>query len=292
MYRSIASNIIGYFHYETENLYVLADVAYTEIAQTIKMFHKSAEMRVFQNGGSEYVKEMFDVPRGAVVLLLVEPETYVKYRLFQYLDFSEGEPQIPGVASRVLIFPKESICRMFLGDVNENIAEKERILNEMKLNQKYRVTSPQGTDLVFESRSWIPLDFEVCTAPKEASVNGVIVVDGALFFKKIEETLSFVIKEGKIHSITAESEQGKTLVAEYKKMTDGTMKDPVNTQLAEIGIGFCGGAIISDCFMEAETVLHTCHFCFGNNVCYGGENESEFHGASVLIKSPVFTCID
>ena len=68
--------------------------------------------------------------------------------------------------------------------------------------------------------------------------------------------------------------------------------DPANTQLAEIGIGFCGGAQITDCFMEAEAAAGTCHFCFGNNVCYSGENQSGFHGASVLIRSPVFTRLD
>ena len=44
----------------------------------------------------------------------------------------------------------------------------------MKVNQKYKITTEQGTNLIFESRSWIPLDFEVCTAPQEKSVNGII----------------------------------------------------------------------------------------------------------------------
>jgi hypothetical protein len=40
--------------------------------------------------------------------------------------------------------------------------------------------------------------------------------------------------------------------------------------------------------MESEMVFGTCHFCFGNNDCYGGKNKSDFHGASVLIKEPHF----
>lgn len=292
MYQSVASNIIEYFHYAGDNLYLLADEAYTELAGNIKQLHGNAEIRVFQTGDPDHLNEVFDLPHAIVVLLLAQPETYVKYRLFQYLDFSEGEPQIPNTVSRVLIFPVESICRMFAGDVSSNHMQRQKLLDKMKPHHKYRVTSEQGTDLVFETRNWIPLDFEVCTAPIEASVNGVIVVDGAVFFKKIENTLTFVIKDGKIIEIKAGTEQGMSLVAEYTNMTAGVMKDTVNMQLAEIGIGFCSGAVISDCFMEAETVLNTCHFCFGNNVCYGGVNESEFHGASVLIKNPVFTCIN
>ncbi len=292
MYDSIALNIIKYFKYENSKLYLLVDEAFTPIAQRIIQHHAETEIRLVQSYEHQNVEELFDLPLSAVVLLLAEPETYVKYKLFQYLDFSEGEPQIANTISRILIFPKESICRIFSGEIDKNFIEKERLLADMKVSQKYRITSSQGTDLVFESRSWIPLDFEICTAPKEKSVNGTIVVDGALFFKKIEDTISFVIKEGKIQSITANSPNGEVLVIEYNNMTAKAMENAVNMQLAEIGIGFCDGAIISDCFMEAETVLNTCHFCFGNNICYGGENESEFHGASVLIKNPVFTCIE
>lgn len=52
-----------------------------------------------------------------------------------------------------------------------------------------------------------------------------------------------------------------------------------------IGIVFFSAATISDCFMEAEAAINTCHFRFGNNVCYGGKNASEFHGNSVLIRN-------
>ena len=103
--------------------------------------------------------------------------------------------------------------------------EQERIIANMKDNQKYRITSSVGTDLIFESRKWIPLDFEICTAPIEKSINGIIVVDGALFFKKIEEKISFFIKDGKIHSIKAHSSKGELLVTEYKQMTERDMKE-------------------------------------------------------------------
>lgn len=291
MKHSIADNIIRYFGYEGDKFYLLVDESYAGIAQSIKQLHKGTEIRVFQTDEPEHIKQVLNLPGEANVLLLAEPANYVKYRLFQYLDFSEGEPQIPGTVSRVLIFPVESICRIFSVDMSKDIFQKERLLDTMKGNQKYRVTTEQGTDLLFESRSWIPLDFEICTAPIETSVNGVIVVDGALFFRRIKEPLTFVIKDGKIQSITATSETGKALVDEYRVMTAPAFSNPVNMQLAEVGIGFCSGAEISDCFMEAEVVVDTCHFCFGNNICYGGENESEFHGASVLIKEPVFTLI-
>lgn len=291
MYDSIALSIIKYFNYEESRLYLLVDEPYEEIAQSIKRHHTNIEIDFIQSYTPQNIRKIFDLPFSAVVLLLAEPESYVKYKLFQYLDFSKGEPQIANTTSKVLIFPQESICRIFSKGIDKIIVEKEKLLANMKVNQKYRITTVKGTDLVFESRTWIPLDFEICTAPIEKTVNGVIVVDGALFFEKIEETISFVIEDGKIRLITANSLKGEDLIIEYNKMTEKDMKKSVNLQLAEIGIGFCNDAIISDCFMESEAVLNTCHFCFGNNVCYGGNNESEFHGASILIKNPVFTCI-
>ena len=224
-------------------------------------------------------------------LLLAEPESCIKRRLYEKLDFSGGEPRIPGVDSRALIFPADSLCRIF-SDVKGIAAQKAKFLSAMKSGEKYRIATGEWTDLTFEARKWIPLDFEICTAPVENSINGKIVADGAVFFKKIGEKLTFIIKNGRIDSVSAESPAGEGLLAEYRNMTAADMKNPANTQLAEIGIGFCPGAEITDCFMEAEAALKTCHFCFGNNIYYGGENESDFHGASVLIKNPVFTRMD
>lgn len=288
MYDSVSINIIKRFHYEKSKLYLLIDDAYNEIAQSIQMHHTNTEIVSFSSCIPENVSRIFELPSAAVVLLLAEPKTFVNYRLFQYLDFSNGEPQIKNTSSRVLIFPRESICRIFSEDSEKDFSVRDKIITEMKANQKYRITTAAGTDLIFESRYWIPLDFEVCTAPVEESINGVIAVDGALFFKAIDDKVIFEIHNGKIHSITASSPKGEQLVSEYRNMTEREMEHQVNKQLAEIGIGFCNGAIISDSFMEAETVANTCHFCFGNNICYGGSNESEFHGASVLIKNPVF----
>lgn len=292
MHTAIALNLIKYFNYNSESLCLLVDQAYNEIAQTIKKYHGKVKIICFESYKPEDIKEIFLCLSSSPVLLLAEPISYIKYRLFDYLDFSNGEPEIPNTASKVLIFPKESLCRIFSESADHIAIEKRKKISEMKDNQKYRITSSSGTDLFFESRRWIPLDFEICTAPIEESIHGTIVVDGALFFQKIEEKIVFVIKKGKIQSIEAESPKGDLLVAEYWKMTERDMKNSENMQLAEIGIGFCNTAIISDCFMEAEAVTKTCHFCFGNNKCYGGENKSEFHGASVLIKNPIFTCVD
>lgn len=292
MYHAIALNIIKYYNYNDATLLLVVDKAYGELAQAIKKYHEKTEIICFESYAPEAVSKIFKASSSLVVLLLAEPMTYVKYSLYKHLDFNNGEPEIPDRMSKVLVFPKESLCRIFSESADHIAIEQAKMGSEMKDNQKYRITSSGGTDLTFKSRKWIPLDFEVCTAPIEESINGLIVVDGALFFKKIDEKIAFVIKNGKIQSIKANSPKADLLVAEYQKMTERDMQNSVNMQLAEIGIGFCNNAIISDCFMEAEAVSKTCHFCFGNNICYGGKNESAFHGASILVKNPIFTPIN
>ena len=280
--------MIERFHYDEDELYLLVDEAYSDVAQNICELHRHTNVRAFASFDAEHIQDIFDLPQNAAVLLLAEPESYVKCKLYQYLDFNDGEPRIPGTNSRVLIFPAEALCSMLSVPVETDFDARDALLGALKSNTRYRIITDAGTDITFESRHWIPLDFEVCTAPAEGSINGQIVADGALFFKKIDEPLIFTIENGKLTNIQAVSVAGESLVEEYRQMTVRDMVDPVNTQLAEIGIGFCHGAEISDCFMEAETVINTCHFCFGNNVCYGGKNSSEFHGASVLIKNPKF----
>lgn len=291
IFEAAAANILKRFRYEDEKLCLLADEAFTELAQSMKKLHAQTEIRRLSSETAGAVENLLRIPSGTAALLLAEPETYLKMRLFEHLDFSEGEPRIPDAGSRVWIFPRESLLRILAVPVERDLKARDAILAGMEEDRDYRITTSRGTDLVFHARKWIPLDFEVCTAPVESSISGVIVADGALFFRSINSTVTLEIKDGKIASVSASDPEGERLAEEYRNMTAREMRDPVNTQLAEIGIGFCGGAAISDCFMEAETVLNTCHFCFGNNVCYGGKNESDFHGASVLIRDPVFTRI-
>jgi len=217
------------------------------------------------------------------ILLICTPQSYLACQLYRLLDFSLGEPVIPNVPSRVWVFPRDSLQRILSAPLQEDIAERDRLLALLPSHRRMRIRTQRGTDLTFQSRSWIPLDFEVCTAPVEESVNGRIVVDGALFFQKIHGEIILTIRQGRLTDVSGDPES----VELYRSMTQKSFADPRNRQLAEIGFGFCQGAQISDCFMEAEAVRSSCHFCFGNNVCYGGENASDFHGNSVLIREPV-----
>ena len=288
----IAENIVRHFGYESKPITIIADNKFCEIALSICAFHNDSKMILWSSYNTNNCGDIFREIDTEYAIILAEPETYIAYRLFLNLDFSQGEPRIPNINSKVLIFPLDSVVRIFSINPERDHTEKNKILSELQGDSKYRITTSLGTDLIFRARNWIPLDFEVCTAPIEDSICGEIVVDGSLFFKKVRSKLHFFIEHGKLIKITASDQVGEADRAEYIAMTEKDMKESANCQLAEIGIGFCHGAEITDCFMEAEAVKGTCHFCFGNNVCYDGNNASEFHGASILIQNPQFEIIE
>ncbi len=269
---------------------VIHDAAFGELAQAIGLLGPFESFLINDSAQTETAVQ-YSLDEAFPTLVLVEPNSYVKMTLYKWLDFSLGAPHIANLnaPSAICVFPLESTYRIFSSDAEADARAKGQLLSDLEANSAYSVTTENGTSLRFISRHWIDDGYEVLTAPIESSVEGVIAVDGALFFQRIDSTLEFIIEAGKIVDIKPRDGRGHELVEQYKRMTASDFRDPVNIQLAEVGIGCNTGAIISDCFMEAEMVYGTCHFCFGNNACYGGDNPSDFHGASVLIKSPVFT---
>jgi len=275
------------------NFNIICDHEYRKTLERTAEIIADSQVNLYELSASK-IDDIFSsvIESGSWTFLIVNPQSYLKYNLFKYMDFSKGEPVIAGIQSKVLILPYDSSERMFAGYWRQDEEYKKALLDCMKENSPYSITTANGTDLTFISRKWIECDFEICTAPVEESVNGRIVADGALFFRKISEKLLFTIRNGEISRIEALDEAGKGLLAEYIKMTEREFSEKKNLQLAEVGIGTTKGAQITDCFMEAEAVRNTCHFCFGNNVCYGGKNASDFHGASVLVKAPVIKILE
>jgi len=285
----IALDLIARYFDRKSNLNIIYDHEYQSSLERVAEILVDSQVNLYELSPSK-TDDIFSsvVETGSWTFLIANPQSYLKYKLYKYFDFSKGEPIITGVQSKVLILPYDSAERMFAGYWQQDAEYRKALLDRMKENAPYSISTANGTDLTFVSRKWVECDFEICTAPVEESINGKIVADGALFFKRISEKLLFTIRNGKIDRIEVVEESGKELLTEYTKMTEQVFSEKKNLQLAEIGIGISEGAQITDCFMEAEAVKNTCHFCFGNNVYYGGQNASNFHGASVLVKAPIF----
>ena len=274
---------------------VIHDIAYREMALGIQHVAqiKNLHTDLLEINDVIILDKLFEncIVKDCECILLVSEDSFIRFRLRKYLNFSYGAPRINKINknSYVSIFPLESAQRIYSSDYKKDMQATESILLKLKDNALHKITTEIGTSITFISRKWCTHDNEILTAPLENSINGRIMVDGAVFYKKIENIVSVKIKNGLFVGIYAESENAKSTIDEYIKMTNHDFVDTINKQLAEVGIGFNTNAVISNCFMESETVFGTCHFCFGNNACYGGANKSDFHGASVLIKNPDIT---
>lgn len=294
VFRRCAERIVDHHLTKKMDVLVLCDRSHAKLANMIrKNVHsknRNVEYLVVESKVASDHAFLHCLAEDLETLVLMEPRSFSVFQVYNWLDFKFGTPKVAGLHSHsfVSIFPIASTLRVFGADISRDIEARNRLLSLVEPNSHYTIVTSNGTELFFTSRHWLDQGNEVLTAPIEQSINGVIAVDGALFFQKIDTVIDFHIKAGELVKIQARDKQYENLVEQYKQMTKYDFVHRKNRQLAEIGLGCNTGAIISNCFMESEMVYGTSHFCFGNNACYGGDNESEFHGGSVLIQKPHF----
>ena len=223
------------------------------------------------------------------LLLLPSADMWSSQRIASYLDFSRGAPSLAGKTApcRVEVMPLESVLRVYGSDRSADAEYLRNLQGQLPQDTPMCVTSPGGTDLRFVSRSWLIHPWEVLTAPVEESVQGHIVADASVFFSVVASPLRITVEKGKIVAVDCADAEDAVL-RQYRDFTGPLFRQEANRQLAEIGIGGNAGARISGCIMEDESMRGTCHFCFGNNRPYGGNNPSDWHGGTVVTRDPRF----
>lgn len=116
-------------------------------------------------------------------------------------------------------------------------------------------------------------------APLEDGVNGVMIADGSMVgIGKLESPLTFVIRDGKIQSISGEqSEKLDILLANDRNRT-----------VAELGIGTNEAAVLNGIILEDEKVYGTVHVAFGTNTSFGGVNKADCHMDGIILKPTLY----
>ncbi len=226
----------------------------------------------------------------AALMVFASARMWGPQGLHRYFVYQDG-PSVQAAAAPVFfdaVTPMPSRVRLYGSDVAKDQAWLETLKSAFPDNARFRITSPAGTDLQFTARKWNRLDWEICTAPLEASIEGAIVVDGAVQFGRVGKPITIVIRKGRVADVLC-ADPNDAVFAEYlRAMRDAFAADGANAQLAEVGIGVNGAALVSDVIMESETARGTCHFCFGENTRYGGANVTETHHGTVVIREPAF----
>jgi len=163
-----------------------------------------------------------------------------------------------------------------------------RLAKILKRGSYVKVITPSGTEAEFSIKGCkinpsygiiekdhvvnLP-DGEVYLPPK--NMNGVLVFDS--FGKLIRKPTRLIVRNNRIEEFE------KSSSGNYMKKILSEDKNAAN--VAEFGIGTNSRARLIGNVLEDEKVLGTCHIAFGNNLGFGGSNNSSVH-IDVIFKKP------
>jgi hypothetical protein len=171
------------------------------------------------------------------------------------------------------LMPYKSLLRILSADYGEVRAWRARLLEALRGATRLHIATPGGTDLTLAPRRWLAEDGEVFTAPHEASIEGTLAVDGALYDGPPARPTMLRVVEGRVANLKA---LGRGSVRQ-RMLHNDLARDAGAAQVAEFGLGINPAARPDAQIMEAEMALGACHVGFGHNLPYGGANASETH---------------
>ena len=154
-----------------------------------------------------------------------------------------------------------------IGRVNYPVLKRflEKVVELTREAKEVRITTPAGTDVVFENDPRHPFFLEdgyadkpgihmmagqIGWAPKVGSVNGVIVFDGSLVppIGKLEHPVKLHVEDDRVIEIEGEQE-----AAEFKAWLEG-FEDPNMFLIAHVCYGFHPNAKLTGNILEDERV--------------------------------------
>ena len=181
------------------------------------------------------------------------------------------------------LIPEASLVRTYAIDMDELHWFRDKLLQLLRGAAEICITSESGTEVTLYPREWNVTDGEIFTAPREKFSRGKIFVDGCAYGNPPEIPFCLKIEEGRVvnsDELNAEDKQQRWVKKDLSR--DGN-----SCVLAELGIGINPGARWDENVMESEQARGTVHFGFGDNICFGGENQSSYHIDYVILKPTV-----
>ena len=269
--------------YRHENVLVVADPTTSEIGEALYLAASKISERVLmvvmpkgRHHGEEPPRPVADLMRQQEVILA--PTRYSLTHTNARLAATRQKSRIatmPGM--NVEMFTEGGMTADF-DAIKANIAEVYGVLRRKKT---LHVTSKGGTDVTFDVnwRDWNLDDSGICNrpgmvtnlpagkifiSPKEKTMNGTIVVDGAWDADLLEEPMTISIENGTVIDVTGGSEAAhlrqvfRDAAAKMKSRERESIWD-----VSEFGIGMNPKARLRGNILEDEKVLGTCYFTIG-----------------------------
>ena len=235
------------------------------------------------NSGVEHLQPLIKNLAGDWgLILLIQPEHA------SFLFETVGRPDTGLKISSEYLFcdwliRPSSLIRTYGIDMDELDQFRQALLSKLSGARKIRVKTENGTDITIIPRSWNVTDGEVFTAPIEDDTNGTIFIDGCAYGGPPEHPFTLTIKNGEVVNLSDLSETDKQQSWVRKDLS----RDENSKILAELGIGINTGARWNSDVMESEQTRGTCHFGFGMNIEFGGQNKSSNHIDYVILKPTI-----
>lgn len=171
-------------------------------------------------------------------------------------------------------------------------------MSKLILGDECRITTPAGTDLrakitgrlddngygtsLHPGEASSPPDVETAVGPLTSE--GVIVVDGSIPFPglgPITEPIRCYVENGFIVRIEGGRE------ADILREGLAAFHDPRVYWVAEIGFGLNPACKISGRMLQDEGMFGTMHIGIGNNLSYGGDNDTPVH-IDLIMRTPTY----
>lgn len=228
----------------------------------------------------------------AGLIVLLSHRLWARQGLAPLFVMRAGQPGLDVHCSPLFvdtIIAGDSFLRVYSSDPTADRGYLARLSETLPAQARVRITAPGGTDLTFRSRGWqVCANTEVLTAPVEGSADGTIVADASLFLGLVASPVTVRIRAGRVTEMAAADPADRLFRMYAAEMERRFAESEADAMLAEVGVGGNGGAVLSGVLMEDEAVRGTCHFCFGDNSRYGGENGSDWHGGTLVVREPFF----
>ncbi len=179
-------------------------------------------------------------------------------------------------------------------NVDWKVLEKrtKKVASLLKGGRDVVINTPNGTDIRFSIKGRkvftdtgiltkkgsfgnLPAG-EVFLAPLEGSADGQIVIEWAPT-RRLNSGLILRVEKGMVKDVIGE-EPFKDELMKALRM------NPLNSNIAELGIGTNDMASKPDNILESEKILGTVHIALGDNSSFGGNVRTPFHQDFVLFR--------
>lgn len=232
----------------------------------------------------EFTRKLLDRDKfGAALLVTSRSLSHTDTRRWACYKAGLRIASMPGLT-------RDMLARLFQRGAIRKLSEPlERVAAGLEGVSNLRVRSSRNTDISFSIAGRkiyhdnglydnpgrfgnLPAG-EICLAPVEGSVSGVLVVDVA--FAGI----------GRVNDLRLEIEGSRIMAArgEGSRRLLGLLPMPAERVVGEFGIGVNPLARPGPITLEAEKAMGTVHFGFGDNRSFGGSNAASGHWDAVLL---------